>query len=112
MLTKGTAEYKRASELAKRIYHYANATNTYRYERERGEQLIDFSRKAIYELCVAIEDLNVFSSAIATTVKASTSTCRNHAAFVSEKQAWCLACAAIENKINVVDFLGENEDEE
>lgn len=48
-----------------------------------------------------IKNLDTFASKVAETVEKSMNVCGRQIAFVSSKQAWVLACAAVENNINL-----------
>ena len=111
MITKGTEEYRMAGELARKLYSYANTSTSARYERAAREAMVDRFRIGISIFCDGVESLNVFASNIAKTVNASTRTAKYQAAFMSEKQAWCLACAAIEGGVDYSFFI-DNEDED
>lgn len=94
MLTKGSQEYKRAQELANEIQTVASVKRT---EGQWFEH--QFNKLGIF--IQSIIDLNVFASNIATTIDKGMNPYGYQVANVSSKQAWILACAAVENNIEV-----------
>lgn len=93
MITKGTSEYKKAQELANELVRVAN------YTRKNDNTLYNMAFDPFYSFISRIKDLNVFASKIADTIDSKCEVFGYKIANVSEKQAWILACAAIENNI-------------
>lgn len=94
MLTKGSVEYKKAQELANEIQTVANVKRT-------EGQWFEHSFNKMGNFLDSIIKLNVFASNIATTVDKAMNPYGYQVANVSSKQAWILACAAVENNIEV-----------
>lgn len=92
MITKGTQEYKMAQEMANAIAHASKTTkiNSFMYE-YNFDKLGRFINK--------IKDLKVFAAQIADTVEKGMNPYNYTVAKISDKQAWILACAAVENGI-------------
>lgn len=93
MITKGTNEYKAAQQMANNLADYAN-TN-----RQGGASIWDLSYEKVARFLLAVKDLGTFASEIAKTVESSMNCYGYQVARMSSKQAWILACAAVENKI-------------
>ena len=94
MITKGTEQYSAAQSLANKLVRIADTDRIYCnslwniYDNELGI-FID-----------KIMKLSGFAAEIAATVsKSMANPYRSAVARISSKQAWCLACAAIENGI-------------
>lgn len=97
MLEKGTEQYKKAQNLANRIQRVAG------YERWNNNSLYNLFHEPFYRFISDVKKLGVFASEIAKTIEAGSNN-RFKIANVSSKQAWILACAAIENNINTENF--------
>lgn len=94
MLTKGSVEYKKAQEIANDIQRVASVKRT-------EGQWFEHSFNEMGNFIESIINLNVFASNIATTVDKAMNPYGYQVANVSSKQAWILACAAVENNIEV-----------
>lgn len=94
MITKGTAEYKQAQELANSLQFKADLNP----HSDRG-----FDQEWELEVILdAVIEANVFASQIAETVKKSVKTpYRRTVAKMSSKQAWILAAGIVENNIDI-----------
>ncbi|GIM60068.1 hypothetical protein CAPN008_01180 [Capnocytophaga canis] len=107
MLVKGSKEYQVASKLAKKIIAYSQ------YQRRDSYYKIAFEKlgRFVYEL----RKTSGFASQVAETIDKQIDEYRDRQlAFISDKQAWILACAAIENGIEwagITDELYEKENE-
>jgi hypothetical protein len=93
MIQKGTEQYRQASKIANEITKVAN------YERWNNKTLYDMFYNDFYNLMGEIIKLNVFASKIAKTIDDNAEAYSSKIAKVSSKQAWILACAVVENKI-------------
>lgn len=93
MLTKGSVEYKKAQEIANEIQSVASVKRT-------EGQWFEHSFNKMGVFVDSIIKLNVFASNIATTVDKAMNPYGYQVANISSKQAWILACAAVENNVN------------
>lgn len=108
MLVKGSKEYKVAGKLAKEIANTANV------DRKNNNSYFNIAFEKLGFFLYEVKKLNVFASQISETVEKTMDTYGRKVAFVSDKQAWVLACAAVENGIEwdgVTDELHEKENE-
>lgn len=94
MLTKGSQEYKKAQELSNEIQRVASVKRT-------EGQWFEHQFNKIGCFLDSIKSLNVFASNIATTIDNAMNPYGYQVANISSKQAWILACAAVENNIEV-----------
>lgn len=94
MLQKGTEQYKEAQNLANKIQRVAG------YERWNNNTMYNLFVDDFYRFINDIKKLNVFASQIAETIDKGYKVNGFKIANVSSKQAWILACAAIENNVN------------
>ena len=92
-LVKGTADYKKAQELANEIVRVAG------YQRKNNSTLFDLYFDPFFSFIMKIKNLGVFASKIAETIDSQANPFGYQIARVSDKQAWILACAAVENNI-------------
>ena len=95
MLQKGTEQYKEAQELSNRLQQIAN------YERWNNNNSYELHFNPFYRFLNEIIKLNVFASNVAKTIDEKCTYPSFKIANMSSKQAWILACAAIENNINL-----------
>lgn len=92
MLQKGTENYKKAQEIA--FYIESESKNG------RNDDLsYELSCDRIARFLVKVKETNTFASKIAETIEKNMDTCTKQVAYISDKQAWILACCAVENKI-------------
>ena len=98
MLTKGSKEYKMAQQIANKLQHYASV------ERVKQSGWFTDAFYNVEDFLNDIKKLNVFASEIAKTVANSMDMWGNSfkVARVSDKQAWILACTAVENNIELM----------
>lgn len=94
MITKGTEQYAKAQNLANGLVKIASK------ERWNDNTMFNLYFDPMARFLDSIEKLNVFASEIAKTVNKGMNPYGKQVAYVSSKQAWVLACAAIENNIN------------
>ena len=94
-ITKGTEAYAKAQKMANEIQGWAEKTrrNDNTYFNIGIEVMAAFLRKVMA--------LDCFAAQIAKTVDASIDIYGYKVANVSSKQAWILACAAVENNIEL-----------
>lgn len=95
MITKGTPEYKLAQEVANNIKRTAS------YQRWNDNTMFRLMFDPFSRFLSEIAKLNVFASQVAESVDKTMNPQGFKLASVSDKQAWILACAAIENNVNV-----------
>ena len=95
MITKGTEEYKKAQELATKLFDYSKTKHaSYSYTSYK------IFCEMIGEFCNKIMRLGGFAAQVAKTVDDSILADNKYqVANISSKQAWILACTAIENGI-------------
>ena len=93
MIQKGTEDYKAAQELANDLMRVAS------YERWNNNTSYNLFLNPFYQFINEIKELNTFASKIATTIDDNYELNGFKIANLSSKQAWILACAAIENNI-------------
>lgn len=94
MITKGSNEYKKAQEIANEIQSVASTKRTEgQWFEHQFNKLGCFLDKVIA--------LNNFASNIATTIDKSMNPYGYQVANISSKQAWIIACAVVENNINI-----------
>lgn len=91
MITKGTEDYKKAQKLANQIQNYASTSRT--------NSFFNIAFEGLGRFIENIKDLGIFASQIAETVDKSMDVYGYSVANVSSKQAWILACAAVENNV-------------
>ena len=91
MITKGTAEYAQAQKLANKLVDFANTENT------NSAYTLFFNK--IGAFLAKIEKTEGFASQVAKTCSAWQMKNWTKSANISSKQAWILACCAIENNI-------------
>ena len=99
MLTKGTSDYKKAQQSANAIAYWASCSRSHG-QLIWGESEVELSQT----LDEIIEKVQGFAAEVAKTVKATTRQWTDKAVTVarcSDKQAWILACACVENGIEV-----------
>ena len=91
-MQKGTNEYKKAQALANQFIDDSKVgrINSMKFEMEYDQ---------VGRFLMKIEELNTFASQVAKTVLKTQGPYRRQVAFLSSKQAWIIACAAIENGI-------------
>jgi len=94
MLQKGTEQYKEAQELSNRLQQIAS------YERWNNNNSYEMHFNPFLSQII---NLNVFASNVAKTIDEKCTYPSFKIANMSSKQAWILACAAIENNINLED---------
>lgn len=94
-LVKGTAEYKQAQKLANEITTVAS------YTRGNHNTLFNIYIKDLYVFVGKIKTLGVFASKVAETIYEQCNPFGYQVARISDKQAWILACAAVENGITL-----------
>jgi hypothetical protein len=92
MITKGTEDYKRAQNLANEIKLYANTD-------VNNRSFFEIAFNKLSTLLDSVIKLNVFASNVAKTIDSKMNPYNRQVAFVSDKQVWVIACAAIENNI-------------
>lgn len=89
--------YKEAQELSNRLQQIAS------YERWNNNNSYEMHFNPFYRFLSRIINLNVFASNVAKTIDEKCTYPSFKIANMSSKQAWILACAAIENNINLED---------
>ena len=97
MLQKGSEQYRAAQKLANELQQIAN------YERWNNNNSYKLHFDPFYRFLNEIIKLNVFASNVAKTIDEKCTYPSFKIANMSSKQAWILACAAIENNINLED---------
>lgn len=93
MIKKGTEDYKKAQKLANELVEIAN------YERWNDNTMFNIMFNPFALFLDKIIETDTFASKIAKTVSDKMNPYGYKIANVSQKQAWILACCAIENDI-------------
>lgn len=91
MITKGTQEYKKAQQMAGQIERAAKQSHVSSY--------FDMYFEALSRFLDKIMSLDCFAAQVAKTIESKMDGYSYYVASVSSKQAWILACAAVENNI-------------
>lgn len=94
-IVKGTEAYIAAQKLADQIQGWAEKTRRY------DNSYFNLGIEVLGRFLSKMEDLDCFAAQIAKTVNASINVYGYQVARCSSKQAWILACAAIENNIEL-----------
>ena len=94
MITKGTAEYKKAQDMANWIAMQASCPNTMSNHTTYEAVVEKFGR-----FISKVAKLDGFAGEVAKTVEASTLRAKGVVAYMSSKQSWIIACACVENGI-------------
>ena len=94
MLTKGSNEYKKAQEIANELARAA------KYNRATSNSLYDIYFEKVGHFVEAVKKAGGFAANIADTVDKSMTLSPYRLANISEKQAWIMACSAVENNIS------------
>lgn len=95
MITKGTPQYTEAQKMANQLTRMAG------YDRLYQNSLYEISFNTMGIFLEKIKKLNVFASQIAETVYKTMMIYGRYICKMSDKQAWYLACAAVENNIEL-----------
>lgn len=93
-ITKGTEAYTQAQKLANKIQNYADI------ERWNNHSFFGIALEDLARFLCQIMSLDCFAAQIAKTVDSTIDCYGYKVARCSSKQAWILACAAVENNIN------------
>ena len=93
-IKKGNKGYKMAQKLANKLTEVAS------YQRWNQNSLYNMYFDDFYQFIFAIKETETFAAKIAETVDENCQLNGYNIAKISSKQAWILACAAIENNIN------------
>jgi len=95
MITKGTKEYETAAKTANELTRMANAN-----KKENGSCFDTYFERVARALQV-VKELNVFASKVAETIDKGMNPYNYNVARMSSKQAWIIACAMVENQIEL-----------
>jgi hypothetical protein len=93
MITKGTPQYTAAQKVANELQAYA-ATN-----RWNQNSRFDAAYEAVGRLVHEVKKVGGFAAQVCESIDKTMSPFGKQVAFVSSKQAWIIACAAVENNI-------------
>ena len=96
MITKDTIEYKEAQNLANRLLEVGSM------ERWNSNTLFNLYYDPMGRFLQAVMELDCFAAQVAGTVEGSMNPYGHCVARMSSKQAWVIACAAIENKLTLI----------
>lgn len=94
VVEKGTAAYKMAQEIANKLQNAASKN------RWNNNSSFDMYFEMVGQFVTQISKLNSFAGQVAQSVDKTMSPYGKQVAYVSSKQAWILAVAAVENNIN------------
>jgi len=95
MIAKGTTEYKEAGRIANKIQQYAEA------QRWANNSVFDMYFNYLGNILNAVQKAGGFAAEVAKSVDKTMDCYGFKVAFCSSKQAWILACAIVENEINI-----------
>lgn len=93
-MEKGTENYKKAQEIANKLQSYAGT------QRWNQRSFFDIAFEEVGIFLSKIEELGNFAAQVAETCDKSMNPYGAVVARVSSKQAWIIACAAVENGID------------
>ena len=93
MITKGTPQYTAAQKVANELQAYA-ATN-----RWNQNSRFDAAYEAVGRLVHEVKKVDGFAAQVCESIDKTMSPFGKQVAFISSKQAWIIACAAVENNI-------------
>ena len=93
-IEKGTEAYKNAQTIANKIQDYAGK------QRWNNNSFFSIALDTLSQFLGQIMTLDCFAAQIAKTVDSTINPYGYQVARCSSKQAWILACAAVENGIN------------
>ena len=94
-ITKGTEAYAAVQRMANEIQGWAEKTRRY------DNHYFNLGIEVLGRFLSKIQTLDCFAAQIAKTVDASINVYGYQVARCSSKQAWILACAAVENNIEL-----------
>ena len=94
-ITKGTEAYVQTQKIANKIQNYADM------ERWNNNSFFGIALEDLARFLSNIMSLDCFAAQIAKTVDSTINPHGFKVASCSSKQAWILACAAVENGINL-----------
>lgn len=94
-VVKGTEAYAAAQKMANEIQGWAEKTRRY------DNTYFNLGIEVLSRFLSKIQELDCFAAQIAKTVDASINVYGYQVARCSSKQAWILACAAVENGIEL-----------
>lgn len=92
-MEKGTENYKKAQEIANKLQNYAGT------QRWNQHSFFDIAYDKVGKFIAKLMDVEGFASKIAKTIDGTMNPYGAVVARISSKQAWILACAAVENGI-------------
>lgn len=95
MLQKGSEQYKQAQKLANEI---KDMTGT---DRWNNNSYFDIAFESLGKFIAQIQKIDGFAAKIAETVDKTMNPYGKKVAFISDKQSWILAVAAVENNITL-----------
>lgn len=95
MLQKGSSEYKQAQSIANEIKSLADT------DRWNNNSYFDIAFNALGQFISKVQATDGFAAKIAETVDKTMNPYGKKVAFISEKQSWILAVAAVENNITL-----------
>ena len=94
MITKGTAEYKKAQEIANEFDRLSNASHN-------NGMYFEMCYEKLATALESVMKLQGFASQVATSVNNNMNPNRSKMVTISSKQAWIIACAMVENNIEL-----------
>lgn len=90
---KTTNDYQAKQTIARKIEGYAKVS------RWNNNSYFDIAFEGLGRFIASMMNIDGFAAQVAKTIDATMSPYNNTVARVSSKQAWILACAAVENEI-------------
>lgn len=98
MITKGSAEYKKAQEIANKLQDVAKT------ERWNSHEYFELFAPIFEDAMNEVKKTNGFASQVAESVAKTIDYYGFKIASISSKQAWIIACAIVENDIKLEYF--------
>lgn len=95
MLQKGSEQYKQAQKLANEIKDMAGT------DRWNNNSYFNIAFESLGKFISQIQKIDGFAAKIAETIDKTMNPYGKKVAFISEKQSWILAVAAVENNITL-----------
>lgn len=92
-MEKGTENYKKAQEIANKLQNYAGT------QRWSQHSFFEIAYNEVGRFIAKLMEIDGFASQVAATIDKTMSPYGYAVARVSSKQAWILACAAVEKGI-------------
>ena len=94
-IEKGTESYKRAQVIANKIMEVANT------DRWHNNSYFEIAFEEMGGILIKVKELDHFAAKVANTLFDSMNPYNRKVAYMSKKQAWIMACAIVENNVDI-----------